>query len=179
MPPRVEFGGTPTTRIVRSVVGRGQRTSTTSDVPAPPSVVQAVVAAPTPLAHVLPTATAGELPERARLSYEDDTGPHVFVMRKDSISVGRGGSAAWVDVQVAGGPKVSREHFRLRRDAAGDFFIQDVSLWGTTVDGRPIPPSAKGPEGVAGPGEEQKLPPRARIGLPDSLVIAFEAIPER
>lgn len=181
MPPKVEYGGTPTTRIVKSVVGRGQRTSTTTDVPLPPSVAQAVVAPPAlaPMASASSTGSGGELRELARLSYEDETGPHVFVMRKDTISVGRGGSAAWVDVQVAAGPKVSREHFRIRRDPSGDFYIQDVSLWGTTVDGRPIPPSAKAPEGVAGPGEEQKLPPRAQIGLADSIVIAFDAIPAR
>ena len=57
--------------------------------------------------------------ERARLSYVYDQGPHVFSMRKDSLSVGRGGSAAWVDVQVMTTAKVSREHFRIRRDAAG------------------------------------------------------------
>ncbi len=102
----------------------------------------------------------------------------MFVMRKDSISVGRGGSSAWVDVQVAASSKVSREHFRLRRDASGQFFIQDVSLWGTFVDGAPLPAAVKGPEGASQPGDEFPLPARARIGLADAIVIDFEAIPQ-
>lgn len=177
MPPKVEYGGTPTTRIVKSVVGRGQRTSSATEVPvaAPPGSAPASASASAPESS---RSTATDSRERARLTYEDEGGPHVFVMRKDTVSLGRGGSAAWVDVQVAAGPKVSREHVRIRRDADGRFFIQDVSLWGTTLDGRPIPPSSKGPDGVAGPGEEHPLPARARIGLADALVITFEALPE-
>ena len=70
-----------------------------------------------------------------RLTYVDEEGTHVFVMRKDLISIGRGGSAHWVDVQVVTSPRVSREHCRIRRDADGRFFLQDVSTWGTSVDG--------------------------------------------
>jgi pSer/pThr/pTyr-binding forkhead associated (FHA) protein len=113
--------------------------------------------------------------DRARLTYRDDQGPHEFVMRKDTVSVGRGGSAAWVDVQVIATAKVSREHLRIRMDASGQWFVQDVSLWGTTVDGVAIPPAVKGPEGVAQPGPEHPLPPRARIGLADAITIEFEA----
>ncbi len=98
---------------------------------------------------------------RARLTYEDEQGPHVFVMRKESLSVGRGGSSAWVDVQIVGSSKVSREHFRLRCDTSGRFYIQDVSLWGTSVDGNPIPPAVKTPDGVSGPGVEFPLPPQS------------------
>ena len=96
-------------------------------------------------------------------------------MRKDSVSIGRGGSSAWVDVQIVASSKVSREHLRLRVDSSGRFFIQDVSLWGTSVDGVPIPSAVKSAEGVAQPGPEQALPARARIGLADAVVIEFEA----
>lgn len=167
MPPAVEYGGTPTTRIVRSVVGGGRRTATTTDVgaaSAQPASAPAAVADPG---------------DRATLTYDDDQGRHVFVMRKDSLSVGRGGSSAWVDVQVTTTSKVSREHFRLRRDASGRFFIQDVSLWGTSVDGQPIPPAAKSADSVAQPGAEQELPADARIGLADAVVIHFQAMPPR
>jgi len=166
MPAPVEYSGTPTTRIVKSVVSAGRRTATTTDVPRP-------------VARVTPPSTGqtNDVTERARLTYDDEQGPHVFLMRKDTISVGRGGSSAWVDVQVVANSKVSREHFRLRRDAGGQFFIQDVSLWGTTVNGDPIPAALKGPEGVSQPGEEFPLPPRARIGLADAVVIEFEARP--
>jgi hypothetical protein len=157
-----EYGGTPTTRIVKSVVGRGRRTSTTE-------VQQTPHTAPTMAA--IPDSSS----ERASLTYEDDQGPHVFIMRKDSLSVGRGGSSAWVDVQVMTTSKVSREHFRLRRDASGRFFIQDVSLWGTSVDGVPIPPGVKSTEGVVQPGAEQELPPAARIGLADAVTMQFQA----
>jgi hypothetical protein len=156
-----EYGGTPTTRIVKSVVGRGRRTSTTEVQQAP---------------HT--DATTPSLPdssERATLTYEDEQGPHVFIMRKDSLSVGRGGSSAWVDVQVMTSSKVSREHFRLRRDAGGRFFIQDVSLWGTSVDGKTIPPGVKSSEGVVQPGAEQEVPASARIDLADAVSIQFQA----
>jgi len=157
-----EYAGTPTARIVKSLVAGGRRTATTrhlrqADVPS------------------RPVEPSGDSAERARLMYEDEHGPHVFSMRKDAISVGRGGSAAWVDVQVVTTPKVSREHFRLRRDPAGRFLIQDVSSWGTSVNGEPMPPAIKSDEGVLQPGPERELPRQARIGLADAIVIDFEA----
>lgn len=161
LPAPLEFGGPPTTRIVRSVVTGTGRSSTTIEVSQP----QAPVARP---------ATEPSTVERASLRYEDEHGAHVFAMRKDTLSVGRGGSAVWVDVQVVTSPKVSREHFRIRRD--GDsFFIQDLSTWGTSVDGQPIPPAIAGPDGVLRPGPEQPLGSSARIQMADALVIHFEA----
>ncbi len=191
MPAPAEYAGTPTTRIVRSVVGGGRRTATSTTSEAGPA---AAPPAATPGATRVEPARSAETParsaesprsaeikdardnrERARLTYEDQQGPHVFLMRKDSVSIGRGGSSAWVDVQVSGSSKVSREHLRLRVDPGGQFFIQDVSLWGTSVDGKPIPPAVKSAEGVTQPGPEQALPARARIGLADTVVIDFEA----
>ena len=191
MPAPAEYAGTPTTRIVRSVVGGGRRTATSTTSEAGPA---AAPPAATPGATRVEPARSAETParsaesprsaeikdardnrERARLTYEDQQGPHVFLMRKDTVSVGRGGSSAWVDVQVSGSSKVSREHLRLRVDPGGQFFIQDVSLWGTSVDGKPIPPAVKSAEGVTQPGPEQALPARARIGLADTVVIDFEA----
>ncbi|HEX2452400.1 MAG TPA: FHA domain-containing protein [Vicinamibacterales bacterium] len=167
MPAPVEYGGTPTTRIVKSVVGHGRRTATTTDVQEP-AVPSKATSAPLP--------RPADNGERARLKYEDEQGPHVFVMRKESLSVGRGGSSAWVDVQIVGSSKVSREHFRLRCDPAGRFYIQDVSLWGTSVDGTPIPPAVKTADGVTGPGDEFPLPPKASIRIADVVVIEFESI---
>lgn len=161
LPAPVEFGGPPTTRIVRSVVTGAGRSSTTIEVPQ---------------AQVLGAAAAADqgTAERASLRYEDEQGPHVFSMRKDTLSIGRGGSSVWVDVQVVTSPKVSREHFRLRRE--GDaFFIQDLSTWGTFVNGQPIPPPVVGPEGVMSPGPEQPLGSPAQIRMADALVIHFEA----
>jgi hypothetical protein len=130
-------------------------------------------------APALSTAAAGskvaDTRERAKLSYEDNQGPHVFIMRKDAIALGRGGSAAWVDVQIIASPKISREHVRIRADQDGRCFIQDVSLWGTSVDGVAIPAAVKSAEGVAQPGPEQALPAKARIELAGVVVIDFEA----
>jgi hypothetical protein len=165
MPAPAEYAGTPTTRIVKSVVGDGRRRATVTEEAAP---ARAPVTSPS-------AASPQDASVRARLTYADEQGSHVFVMRKDSISIGRGGSAAWVDVQVAAGSKVSREHVRIRRDATGAFFIQDVSLWGTLLDGDSIPPAVKGAEGVSQPGAEHPLPTRARIGLADVLTVTFEA----
>jgi hypothetical protein len=158
LPAPVEFGGPPTTRIVKSVVTETGRSSTTIE------VAQGTrSAAPEPDAR-----------ERATLTYDDEQGHHVFSMRKDTLSVGRGGSSVWVDVQVIAASKVSREHFRLRRDSSGRFFIQDVSSWGTAVDGTPIPAAVAGPDGIQRPGAERELPASARIDLAGALVIAFE-----
>jgi FHA domain len=167
LPAPIEFGGPPTTRIVRSVVTGSGRSSTTIEIPQP----QAQPALPRP-------ATEPGTVERAMLTYEDEKGPHVFSMRKDTLSVGRGGSAVWVDVQVVTSPKVSREHVRIRRDGEA-FFIQDLSTWGTSVDGQPIPAAIPGPDGVMQPGPEQPLGSPARIALADALVINFEVRRER
>ena len=164
MPAPASYAGTPTTRMVRSVVSGGRRTSTTTDVPQVTGERTASgVTSPEPAA-------------RARLTYEDDQGLHEFTMQKDSLVVGRGGSAAWVDVQVVTTAQVSREHVRIRREPSGRFVIQDVSLWGTSVNGEPLPPAVKTAEGVLQPGAERDLPPRARIHLAEAVVIQFEAM---
>jgi pSer/pThr/pTyr-binding forkhead associated (FHA) protein len=169
LPAAGDYAGTPTTRIVKSTIADGRRTSTTTTgiAPAPNGSVRAPA-----------TAFADQGP-RARLTYEDEQGPHEFIVRKDSVSVGRGGSSAWVDVQIVAASKVSREHCRIRRDAAGTFFIQDVSLWGTSVDGAPLPAAVKTDQGVTEAGAERELPKRARIALADAVVMQFEALQSR
>jgi len=184
MPAPAEYAGTPTTRIVRSVVGAAGRSATVTEVPQPPSHPPPVPDASARPSVPAPPPAGGETEgrqsrDRARLSYRDERGPHQFVMRKDSVSIGRGGSAVWVDIQVAASARVSREHLRIRVDAGGQWFIQDVSVWGTTVDGVAIPPAVKGPEGVAQPGAEHPLPSSARIGLADAIVLEFEALAAR
>ncbi len=174
MPAPVEYAGTPTTRIVRSVVGPSGRAATVTHVaqPGPEAAPAATLAG----AGDSRDTDSRSSRDRARVIYSDDHGAHTFVMRKDTVSIGRGGSAVWVDVQVVTTARVSREHVRIRLDGRGRFFVQDVSLWGTTVDGVPIAPAVKGPEGVAQPGPEHPLPTRARIGLADAIVIDFEAL---
>ena len=165
LPPPLEFGGPATTRIVKSVLNDTGRSSTTIEI--------------TPPAAATAQAPDIDLRERATLTYDDERGHHQFSMCKDTLSVGRGGSAVWVDVQVFTTAKVSREHCRLRRDRSGRFFIQDASSWGTSVDGVPIPAAEKGPDGVLRPGAERELVAPARIQLADALVLDFAAAPPR
>ena len=184
-------GGTPTTRIARTVVtGTLRRTTTREETVAPPPLPAAQPAATsvsTPLLAVAAAPSAitsgtsvSEPPARgvAQLAYVDEQGPHTFVMRKDVVSIGRGGSAHWVDVQVATGPRVSREHCRIRRAADGRFFLQDLSTWGTSVNGQRVKPyvqtSTTGQ--LQETGEEQQLPRDARIQLADALLIEFQTL---
>ena len=139
MPPPVQYGGTPTTRIVKTVLVDGRRSSTVSE------VQDRTDAAPTaqtePGAPSSPSARAAASPLRDAHLRATRQQQHVFIMRKESIKIGRGGagSGAWVDVQVMTSAKVSREHCWIRCDASGRFFIQDVSTWGTSVNDEPIP----------------------------------------
>ena len=114
----------------------------------------------------------------AQLAYVDEQGPHVFVMRKDVVSIGRGGSAHWVDVQVTTGPRVSREHCRIRRADDGRFFLQDLSTWGTSVNGQRVKPYVHtSPAGqLEETGQEHELPRDARIQLADALLIEFQTL---
>lgn len=189
-PPRFE-GGTPTTRIVRTVVTGTIRRSTPSqevsaaDLPVAPAVPAAAAAA-FPKGEA--TATAGRIAVTladtvlptgtARLAYVDDEGPHLFVMRKDLISIGRGGSAHWVDVQLVTTPKVSREHCRIRKTPDGRFFLQDVSTWGTSVNGRTVTPFVRHSDGqVEQTGDEHELKPPASIRLAEAVVLEFTVEP--
>ena len=113
----------------------------------------------------------------ARLAYVDEEGPHVFVIRKELVAIGRGGTAHWVDVQVVSTPRVSRVHCRIRRDPTGRFFIQDVSAWGTFVDGERAPAFIqRHEEGTRETGDERELPPAARIQLADAVTIEFQVL---
>ncbi len=171
LPAPLEFGGPATTRIVKSVLTETGRISTTIDA-LPPAATASGSGRSLPAATS--TASTPDLRERAILTYDDDKGHHTFSIRKDTLSVGRGGSSVWIDVQLITSSKVSREHFRLRRDPSGQFFIQDLSNWGTSVDGVLIPPAVKGPDGVLRPGAEHPLGSASRIDLAGALVMQFE-----
>ncbi|HXG86746.1 MAG TPA: FHA domain-containing protein [Vicinamibacterales bacterium] len=213
VPPAPTFeGGTPTTRIARTVVTGTIRQTTTRDEAPAHEAAPAAAPAPAPAPVPAPAATSGpvsvplhppaplsppqvsagvstSLADRpspaasgvARLAYVDEQGPHVFVMRKDVVSIGRGGSAHWVDIQVASGARVSREHCRIRRADDGRFFLQDLSTWGTSVDGTRVQPYVR--TSAAGQleetGHEHELPQDARIQLADALLIEFQTLPGR
>jgi hypothetical protein len=153
VPPRPEYNGVPTIRTVKAVFTEGRRTLPATDASTP---------------------TRAASPLRATLRYQDEAGDHMFPMRKELIKIGRGGSDAWVDVQVITTAKVSREHCWVRADSDGRFFIRDVSMWGTSVDGQPIPPAVRSPVGqVVEPGAERELHGAAVIALADAVTIQF------
>ena len=100
----------------------------------------------------------------AEIRYEDDSGPQVYYVTQNEIIVGRGGDDLSVDLPLYTEEEVSREHLRLRRDAAkGHFLIVDNSRNGTWLDGRRL---ARGVEEV--------VPERAEIGVAEVLTLQFE-----
>jgi hypothetical protein len=116
----------------------------------------------------------------ARMTHDDDAGHHVFEIVKDSVTIGRGGSSYPVDVKIASSADVSREHARIRRDAAtGRFFLIDLSSLGTTLNGRHVPRGYDDADGTKREnGVETPLPERARIGLAETVYLEFDVVPE-
>ena len=113
-----------------------------------------------------PRSTTRRSPEKifAELRYEDDSGPQVFYVTQDEVSVGRGGDDLSVDLPLYTNEEVSREHLRLRRDPAkGQFWIVDQSMNGTWVNGRRLER-----------GVEQAVPDRAEIGVAEVITLKFE-----
>lgn len=121
------------------------------------------------------TATASAT-SHARLQYEDNSGPHVFDIVRDSTIIGRGGIAYRADVRIDSSVDISREHVRIRRDPrSGAFLIIDLSTLGTTLNGRRLP---RGYDEVDGTkrenGVETPLPSGSRIGLADTVYLQFD-----
>jgi hypothetical protein len=112
----------------------------------------------------------------ARLRYDDNAGPHTFDIVRDSIVIGRGGIAYRADVRIDASVDVSREHARIRRDAAtGAFFIIDLSTLGTTVNGQRLPRGYDDADGTKREnGVETPLPGGSRIGLADTVFLQFD-----
>jgi hypothetical protein len=103
----------------------------------------------------------------AEIRYEDDSGPQLYLMTQDEISVGRGGDGAQVSLALYTNDEVSREHLRLRRDVTGKrFVILDKSMNGTWLNGKRLPR-----------GVEETLPPKAQIGVAEVITLQFEARP--
>lgn len=116
----------------------------------------------------------------ARLKYADESGPHLFEMATDVITVGRGGAAFRVDVRIASSEDVSREHLRIRRDHSGVFYVSDLSMLGTTVNGKRLPKGYDEVDGGRTPnGVETPLPDGSRIGLADTVYLDFDILGDR
>jgi hypothetical protein len=186
--------GTPTNRIVRTVITSTARRSEMSNEtppppvpasPAPPALpagshpvlTDQPVTTPTPLDSARGRADADHLKGFASLAYVDDQGPHVYAIKKDVVSIGRGGREHWVDVQLVTTARVSREHCRIRRDDHGRFFLHDLSTWGTSIDGKPVPKPGNPDDASQSATNEQELPARATIQLADAVVIDFQVQP--
>ncbi len=103
----------------------------------------------------------------AKISYKDKDGrEREFLMIRTKISVGRGGRAELCDLELAGPADVSRQHFHLRQDeATREFFIQDVSKFGTSVDGKKLVPK-----------EWTPLPFKASITLAGIVTVEFQQL---
>ena len=90
----------------------------------------------------------------------------MFEVTKSQVVIGRGGRSYWVDVKLETLPDVSREHCRIRRDSeTGRFTIEDVSQFGTAVNGKPV-----------GQNQSAELPPRATISLAGVIDLQWETI---
>lgn len=103
----------------------------------------------------------------ARLTYTDKEGQRrEYLMMNAEIAIGRGGRAEYCDLQLEGPADISRQHLYLRRDETSrEFYVQDVSRFGTAVDGTRVAHK-----------EWVKIPPKARLKLADKVVIEFESL---
>jgi hypothetical protein len=117
-------------------------------------------------------------PVHATITYDDDGGRHAYEVVKDSCTIGRGGIAYPVDIRIVSSPDVSREHARVRRDAAtGQFFLIDLSSLGTTLNGRQVPRGYDEGQGSKREnGTETALPDVARIGLAETVFLEFRKV---
>lgn len=103
----------------------------------------------------------------ARLSYKDKDGrDREFLITSSEISVGRGGRNEFCDLEVDGPADISRRHFYLRQDPeTREFFIQDVSRFGTSVDGKKLAPQ-----------EWVRIASKATIVLADKCAMEFQQL---
>jgi hypothetical protein len=102
----------------------------------------------------------------AYLRYADQQGPRTFEVTKNQVVIGRGGRSFWVDLKLETLPDVSREHCRIRRDReTGRFTIEDVSQFGTAVNGKPV-----------GRNASAELPPRGTISLAGVIDLQWETV---
>lgn len=107
-------------------------------------------------------------PRLARFNYNDRNGQRreIFMTKKD-ILVGRGGENIPCDLELSSVEDVSRSHFYLRLDEekGREFWIQDVSRFGTAVNGKRLEK-----------GQWTLLPVKAVIRLAEKVDLEFEAL---
>jgi hypothetical protein len=102
----------------------------------------------------------------AYIRYADQQGQKVMEVTKNQIVIGRGGRSYWVDLKLETLPDVSREHCRIRRDPeTGRFTIEDLSQFGTAVNGAPV-----------GKNNAAELPRRSTISLAGVIDLQWESV---
>ena len=113
----------------------------------------------------------------ATLDYSDERGQQQYEMTKERIKVGRGAADCWVDLRLYAKQDISREHIQVRHDSvSGKFFLKDLSTYGTTLDGKRVPPSIERLGGSETDHNiEVPLSQKAKIGLAGVLEIQFRA----
>jgi hypothetical protein len=180
LPAKMELSdGSMTKRIATRKLSGTQSTSHTYE-PKKPEPAPAIAPPPIP-APAIP-APASEPPVEegvfAVIEYEDQGGRKMFRMNKNEIVVGRGGRDYWTDIKLDTLADVSREHFRLRRDAAsGQFFLKDLSRLGTTINGEAVPSSIDFSDGEKRDRQvEAPVPAQARIGLAGVVFLEFRSL---
>jgi hypothetical protein len=103
----------------------------------------------------------------AEIHYEDDSGPQLYMVTQNELSIGRGGDGQLMDLALYASDDVSRDHLRLHRDpASGVFTITDKSTNGTWLNGRRLRR-----------GEQELLPDNAAISLASVLTLSFRLRP--
>jgi hypothetical protein len=156
--------GRKTHRIAVSTTRKLQKSTSTRSVEETGGAAHPGSASPSagPPPAVPPAAsTSGVAP--AWLEYEDSAGRQRFALDKDEVVVGRGAVDVWVDLRLETLPDVSRRHLKIRREPAdGRWWLEDLSQFGTSVDGRPVGPTGR-----------VELRDGSRIGLADVLSMTF------
>jgi hypothetical protein len=171
LPAKMELSdGSMTKRIATRKLGGTQSTAQSYET----RKTEAAPAAP-------PATSSPPAPEEgvfAVIEYDDQGGHKMFQMNKNEIVVGRGGRDYWTDIKLDTLADVSREHFRLRRDAeSGKFFLKDLSRLGTTINGEAAPSSIDFSDGEKHDLHvEAPVPAQARIGLAGVVFLEFRSL---
>ena len=138
----------------------------------------APVAAPLALAS---TAASGSTSDDsaqilASLDYDEQGETKSFELRADreEVLIGRGALDVWVDLRLRTPADVSRRHALIRRDDRDRFWIQDLSQYGTWVDGKQIP---KGDEIELGDGATIDLAAVAKLRFRRGRGAQLETLP--
>lgn len=151
----VEYGaGSPTERIKISTTRRlgtssSERSAKPVAVPPLPDseLPTAPVAPSAPVASTSTGRTVGNDPPAevvAEIDYDDDGQRRTFSVRADceEVVIGRGAVDVWVDLRLQAPADVSRRHVVIRRDGDNRFWIEDLSQFGTWVDGERLQQAA-------------------------------------